>query len=41
MEKWLIVAMFTQVFLTFTVMYIMGKRRFRAAKLKTIEIQPL
>ncbi|GGE95079.1 MAPEG family protein [Pseudoalteromonas gelatinilytica] len=36
MEKWLIVAMFTQVLLTFIVMYIMGKRRFRAAKQKTI-----
>lgn len=39
MEKWLIVAMFTQVFLTFTVMYIMGKRRFRAVKQKTIEMK--
>ncbi len=39
MEKWLIVAMFTQVFLTFTVMYIMGKRRVRAAKQKTIEMK--
>ena len=39
MEKWLIVAMFTQVFLTFAVMYIMGKRRFRAAKQKTIEMK--
>ena len=39
MEKWLIVAMFTQVLLTFIVMYIMGKRRFRAAKQKTIEMK--
>ncbi len=39
MEKWLIVAMFTQVFLTFAVMYIMGKRRFSAAKQKTIEMK--
>ena len=39
MEKWLIVAMFTQVFLTFAVMYIMGKRRFSVAKQKTIEMK--
>ncbi|MCO7250210.1 MULTISPECIES: MAPEG family protein [unclassified Pseudoalteromonas] len=39
MEKWLIVAMFTQVLLTFIVMYIMGKRRFSAAKKKTIEMK--
>lgn len=39
MEKWLIVAMFTQVLLTFIIMFIMGKRRFRAAKQKTIEMK--
>ena len=39
MEKWLIVAMFTQVLLTFSIMFIMGKRRFRAAKQKTIEMK--
>ncbi|QMW16587.1 MAPEG family protein [Pseudoalteromonas sp. MT33b] len=39
MEKWLIVAMFTQVLLTFIIMFIMGNRRFRAAKQKTIEMK--
>ncbi|UJX27738.1 MAPEG family protein (plasmid) [Pseudoalteromonas sp. CF6-2] len=39
MEKWLIAAMFTQVLLTFSIMVIMGRRRFTAAKNKVIKMQ--
>ena len=39
MEKWLIVAMFTQVLLTFSIMVIMGRRRFTAARNKVIKMQ--
>lgn len=36
MEKYLLLAMFAQVLLTFAVMVIMGRRRFAAAKSKAI-----
>lgn len=36
MEKYLLLSMFVQVLLTFTVMVIMGRRRFAAAKSKAI-----
>ncbi|MCF7499588.1 MULTISPECIES: MAPEG family protein [unclassified Pseudoalteromonas] len=39
MEKWLIAAMFTQVLLTFSIMVIMGRRRFTAARNKVIKMQ--
>ncbi|WP_404343218.1 MAPEG family protein [Pseudoalteromonas mariniglutinosa] len=39
MQKWLILAMFCQVLLTFIVMVVMGRRRFRAAKNKHISMQ--
>ena len=38
MDKYLLLAMFAQVLLTFTVMVIMGRRRFAAAKNKTISM---
>ncbi|ATC96945.1 hypothetical protein PTUN_b0583 [Pseudoalteromonas tunicata] len=38
MGKWLFLTVFIQVLLTFSVMYIMGKRRFAAAKNKQIEM---
>lgn len=38
MERYLLLAMFVQVLLTFTVMVIMGRRRFAAAKNKTISM---
>ncbi len=38
MEKYLLLAMFVQVLLTFTVMVVMGRRRFAAAKNKTISL---
>ncbi|MCF7518073.1 MAPEG family protein [Pseudoalteromonas sp. L21] len=39
MEKWLIAAMFTQVLLTFSIMVIMGRRRFTAVRNKVIKMQ--
>ncbi len=39
MEKWLIAAMFTQVLLTFSIMVIMGRRRFTEEKNKVIKMQ--
>lgn len=39
MEKYLLLAMFCQVMLTFTVMVIMGRRRFTAARNKQISMQ--
>lgn len=39
MEKYLLLAMFCQVLLAFTVMIIMGRRRFSAARNKTISMQ--
>ena len=39
MEKYLLLAMFAQVMLTFTVMVVMGRRRFSAARNKTISMQ--
>lgn len=39
MEKYVLLAMFSQVLLTFTVMVVMGRRRFSAARNKTITMQ--
>lgn len=39
MEKYLLLAMFCQVLLTFTVMVVMGRRRFSAARDKQISMQ--
>lgn len=39
MEKYLLLAMFCQVLLTFTVMVVMGRRRFSAARNKKISMQ--
>ena len=39
MEKYLLLAMFAQVMLTFSVMMLMGRRRFNAARNKAISMQ--